>query len=159
MRLSCLLQHHLYGDNLPGCMVLWHAYRHTSLYTVFMSGIHAHTFTCMYMWLYCLCWIGNVMNQTLNYDSSEFWIAILRPTVFQLEEEFSLLAGSLGLLSASFQPSASMNSGVCLEWSINAFELISQWCSELISLADKPSQQAMVSYIHSCHLVCESMSG
>ncbi|KAI5107182.1 E3 ubiquitin-protein ligase UBR3 isoform X4 [Silurus meridionalis] len=80
MRLSCLLQHHLYGDNLPGCLV---------------------------------------------------------------EEEFTLLAGSLGLLSASFQPSTSMNSAVCLESNINAFELISQWCSELISLADTPSRQTM----------------
>ncbi|KAM9486778.1 E3 ubiquitin-protein ligase ubr3 isoform 1-T1 [Clarias gariepinus] len=80
MRLSCLLQHHLYGDSLPGCL---------------------------------------------------------------LEEEFLLLAGGLGLLSASFQPSTSMNSAACLEWNINAFELISQWCSELISLTDSPSQQSM----------------
>ncbi|XP_062861550.1 E3 ubiquitin-protein ligase ubr3 isoform X2 [Trichomycterus rosablanca] len=80
MRLSCLLQHHLYGDNLPGCL---------------------------------------------------------------LEEEFSLLAGCLGLCSASFQPSGSTDSAMCLDWNISAFELISQWCSELISLADTPSQQAM----------------
>ncbi|XP_060732493.1 E3 ubiquitin-protein ligase ubr3 isoform X3 [Tachysurus vachellii] len=80
MRLSCLLQHHLYGDNLPGCL---------------------------------------------------------------LEEEFSLLARGLGLLSAPIQPSTSVNSSGYLEWNFNAFELISQWCSELIILADTPSQHSM----------------
>ncbi|XP_053090023.1 E3 ubiquitin-protein ligase ubr3 isoform X2 [Pangasianodon hypophthalmus] len=88
MRLSCLLQHHLYGDNLPGCL---------------------------------------------------------------LEEEFSLLAGGLGLLSTSFQPSTSMISALCLEWNINAFELTSQWCSELISLADTPSQQAVSLLVQDPH--------
>ncbi|XP_027020193.1 E3 ubiquitin-protein ligase ubr3 isoform X4 [Tachysurus fulvidraco] len=80
MRLSCLLQHHLYGDNLPGCL---------------------------------------------------------------LEEEFSLLAGDLGLLSVPIQTSTSVNSSGYLEWNFNAFELISQWCSELIILADTPSQHSM----------------
>lgn len=80
-----------------------------------------------------------------NYELP-FWDWLF---VFQLEEEFSLLAGGLGLLSASFQPSTSMNSAVCLEWNINVFELISQWCSELLRLADTPSQQAMVSFIPS----------
>uniref|UniRef100_A0A671QKU2 E3 ubiquitin-protein ligase n=1 Tax=Sinocyclocheilus anshuiensis TaxID=1608454 RepID=A0A671QKU2_9TELE len=67
LRLSCLLQHHLYGDGLPGCLV---------------------------------------------------------------EEEFSLLAGCLGL-AGSVQSSAA-----CLEWNLNAFDLISQWCSEVISCHD-----------------------
>ncbi|GAA6108134.1 E3 ubiquitin-protein ligase ubr3 isoform X2 [Tachysurus ichikawai] len=80
MRLSCLLQHHLYGDNLPGCL---------------------------------------------------------------LEEEFSLLARGLGLLSAPIQPSTSVNSSGYLEWNFSAFELISQWCSELIILADTSSQHSM----------------
>uniref|UniRef100_A0A673NJ08 E3 ubiquitin-protein ligase n=1 Tax=Sinocyclocheilus rhinocerous TaxID=307959 RepID=A0A673NJ08_9TELE len=61
LRLSCLLQHHLYGDSLPGCLV---------------------------------------------------------------EEEFSLLAGCLGL-AGSVQSSAA-----CLEWNLNAFDLISQCCSK-----------------------------
>lgn len=77
MRLSCLLQHHLYGDNLPGCLVFWH----TSLYTVFISGIHGHAFMCMYnMQLYCFFWIGMVINKIPNCDSRALWIAILRLT-------------------------------------------------------------------------------
>ncbi|XP_017547893.1 E3 ubiquitin-protein ligase ubr3 isoform X1 [Pygocentrus nattereri] len=80
LRLSCLLQHHLYGDNLPGCLI---------------------------------------------------------------EEEFSLLVGCLGLLPGSAQSSSSLNSATCLGWNVNPFELLSQWCSELFSLAGAPSQQAM----------------
>uniref|UniRef100_A0A8C2J917 E3 ubiquitin-protein ligase n=1 Tax=Cyprinus carpio TaxID=7962 RepID=A0A8C2J917_CYPCA len=63
LRLSCLLQHHLYGDSLPGCLV---------------------------------------------------------------EEEFSLLAGCLGLAGSA------QSSAACLEWNVNALDLISQWCSEEI---------------------------
>uniref|UniRef100_A0A673NGX0 E3 ubiquitin-protein ligase n=1 Tax=Sinocyclocheilus rhinocerous TaxID=307959 RepID=A0A673NGX0_9TELE len=74
LRLSCLLQHHLYGDSLPGCLV---------------------------------------------------------------EEEFSLLAGCLGL-AGSVQSSAA-----CLEWNLNAFDLISQWCSEVIARSDTPTQQSV----------------
>uniref|UniRef100_A0A8B9LV10 E3 ubiquitin-protein ligase n=1 Tax=Astyanax mexicanus TaxID=7994 RepID=A0A8B9LV10_ASTMX len=82
LRLSCLLQHHLYGDNLPGC---------------------------------------------------------------PLEEEFSLLISCLGLLPGPTQSSSSMSSSAaCLEWNVGAFELLSQWCSELISLAGTPSQQTLL---------------
>ncbi|XP_073710937.1 E3 ubiquitin-protein ligase ubr3 isoform X2 [Misgurnus anguillicaudatus] len=79
LRLSCLLQHHLYGDGLPGCPV---------------------------------------------------------------DEEFSLLTGCLGL-HASVQSTGSMSSASCLEWNVNAFDLISQWCSEVFSLADTPAQQSV----------------
>ncbi|XP_066542189.1 E3 ubiquitin-protein ligase ubr3 isoform X3 [Hoplias malabaricus] len=78
LRLSCLLQHHLYGDNLPAC---------------------------------------------------------------PLEEEFSLLVGSLGLTAP--QSSSHVSSAACLEWNVNLYELISQWCSELLSLNGAPSQQSM----------------
>uniref|UniRef100_A0A673M6J4 E3 ubiquitin-protein ligase n=1 Tax=Sinocyclocheilus rhinocerous TaxID=307959 RepID=A0A673M6J4_9TELE len=79
LRLSCLLQHHLYGDGLPGCLV---------------------------------------------------------------EEEFSLLAGCLGL-SGSVQSSGASSSAACLEWNLNAIDLISQWCSEVIALSDTPTQQSV----------------
>uniref|UniRef100_A0A8C2J978 E3 ubiquitin-protein ligase n=1 Tax=Cyprinus carpio TaxID=7962 RepID=A0A8C2J978_CYPCA len=74
LRLSCLLQHHLYGDSLPGCLV---------------------------------------------------------------EEEFSLLAGCLGLAGSA------QSSAACLEWNVNALDLISQWCSEVIALSDTPTQQSV----------------
>uniref|UniRef100_A0A8C7FRU1 E3 ubiquitin-protein ligase n=1 Tax=Oncorhynchus kisutch TaxID=8019 RepID=A0A8C7FRU1_ONCKI len=67
LRLSCLLQHHLYGDKLSGC-----------------------------------------------------------PEV----EEFSGLAGCLGLLAPALQPSNPIYSASCLDWTVNAFDLMTQWCSE-----------------------------
>uniref|UniRef100_A0A4W5K9E1 E3 ubiquitin-protein ligase n=1 Tax=Hucho hucho TaxID=62062 RepID=A0A4W5K9E1_9TELE len=73
LRLSCLLQHHLYGDNLSGCPE---------------------------------------------------------------EEEFSGLAGCLGLLDPAPQPSNPMYSASCLDWTVSAFDLMSQWCSEVTGLAD-----------------------
>uniref|UniRef100_A0A8C1HS20 E3 ubiquitin-protein ligase n=1 Tax=Cyprinus carpio carpio TaxID=630221 RepID=A0A8C1HS20_CYPCA len=79
LRLSCLLQHHLYGDSLPGCLV---------------------------------------------------------------EEEFSLLAGCLGLAGSA------QSSAACLEWNISALDLISQWCSEVISLLVQDPQWAAPRLLH-----------
>uniref|UniRef100_A0A8C2JY02 E3 ubiquitin-protein ligase n=1 Tax=Cyprinus carpio TaxID=7962 RepID=A0A8C2JY02_CYPCA len=79
LRLSCLLQHHLYGDSLPGCLV---------------------------------------------------------------EEEFSLLAGCLGLAGSA------QSSAACLEWNVNALDLISQWCSEVISLLVQDPQWAAPRLLH-----------
>uniref|UniRef100_A0A674B6J2 E3 ubiquitin-protein ligase n=1 Tax=Salmo trutta TaxID=8032 RepID=A0A674B6J2_SALTR len=73
LRLSCLLQHHLYGDKLSGC-----------------------------------------------------------PEV----EEFSGLAGCLGLLAPALQPSNPIYSASCLDWTVNAFDLMTQWCSEVTGLSD-----------------------
>ncbi|KAI7808282.1 putative E3 ubiquitin-protein ligase UBR3 [Triplophysa rosa] len=79
LRLSCLLQHHLYGDSLPGCPV---------------------------------------------------------------DEEFSLLAGCLGLLGSG-QSAGPLSSAAGLKWNINAFDMISQWCSEVMGLSDTPAQQSV----------------
>ncbi|XP_056610649.1 E3 ubiquitin-protein ligase ubr3 isoform X1 [Triplophysa dalaica] len=76
LRLSCLLQHHLYGDSLPGCPV---------------------------------------------------------------DEEFPLLTGCLGLLGSG-QSAGPLSSAACLKWNINAFDMISQWCSEVMGLSDTPAQ-------------------
>ncbi|XP_024244729.1 E3 ubiquitin-protein ligase ubr3 isoform X1 [Oncorhynchus tshawytscha] len=80
LRLSCLLQHHLYGDNLSGCPE---------------------------------------------------------------EEEFSGLAGCLGLLDPAPQPSNPMYSASCLDWTVSAFDLMSQWCSEVTGLADTQAEKSM----------------
>ncbi|XP_035378865.1 E3 ubiquitin-protein ligase ubr3 isoform X1 [Electrophorus electricus] len=85
LRLSCLLQHHLYGDDLPGC---------------------------------------------------------------RLDEEFSLLAGCLGLLPGSSLPAVTASSAACLEWNVNALDLLTQWCAELLDLADTPALQAMTLLMH-----------
>lgn len=135
--------------------------------TIYLAARYSHILLLTHTpFIYCLCQEymhtrGCIVSAGLERWWTRHWtvifrelgIAILRLTdwlnVFQVEEEFSLLAGGLGLLSALFQPSTSMNSPVCLEWNINAFELMSQWCSELLRLADTPSQQAMVSFIPS----------
>ncbi|CAB1328486.1 unnamed protein product [Coregonus sp. 'balchen'] len=80
LRLSCLLQHHLYGDNLSGC-----------------------------------------------------------PD----EEEFSGLAGCLGLLAPTPQPSNPIYSASCLDWTVNAFDLMTQWCSEVTGLSDTQAEKAI----------------
>ncbi|XP_069053181.1 E3 ubiquitin-protein ligase ubr3 isoform X3 [Lepisosteus oculatus] len=75
LRISSLLQHHLYGDDLPSCL---------------------------------------------------------------REEEFSVLASCLGL-----QPSNQLSSASCLEWSVPAFDLISQWCSEVTAFTDTQKKHAV----------------
>uniref|UniRef100_A0A8C6Q7G2 E3 ubiquitin-protein ligase n=1 Tax=Nothobranchius furzeri TaxID=105023 RepID=A0A8C6Q7G2_NOTFU len=77
LRLSCLLQHHLYGDNLTGCLE---------------------------------------------------------------EEEFSSLAVCLGLLPSTPPPSSAVHSASCLQWPVNAFDLVSQWSDEVTGLTRSPEQ-------------------
>uniref|UniRef100_A0A4W6FP90 E3 ubiquitin-protein ligase n=1 Tax=Lates calcarifer TaxID=8187 RepID=A0A4W6FP90_LATCA len=80
LRLSCLLQHHLYGDNLTGCLE---------------------------------------------------------------EEEFSSLAVCLGLIPSAPQPSNTVNSASCLEWAVNAFDLVTQWCAEVTGLSQMQAEQSL----------------
>uniref|UniRef100_A0A3Q3J047 E3 ubiquitin-protein ligase n=1 Tax=Monopterus albus TaxID=43700 RepID=A0A3Q3J047_MONAL len=80
LRLSCLLQHHFYGDNLTGCVE---------------------------------------------------------------EEEFSSLAVCLGLLPSAPQPSSSVHSASCLEWAVNAFDLVTQWCAEVTGLSQMQAEQSL----------------
>ncbi|KAM3852010.1 E3 ubiquitin-protein ligase UBR3 isoform 2-T2 [Vipera latastei] len=61
----------------------------------------------------------------------------------QEDEEFTVLANCLGLLPSSFQ-SSEFPSASCLDWSVSAFDIVSQWCSELVSFADKHPTQIKV---------------
>uniref|UniRef100_A0A672J6D9 E3 ubiquitin-protein ligase n=1 Tax=Salarias fasciatus TaxID=181472 RepID=A0A672J6D9_SALFA len=80
LRLSCLLQHHLYGDGLTGCLE---------------------------------------------------------------EEEFSSLAVCLGLLPSAPQPASAVHSASCLEWPVDAFDLVSQWCAEVTGLSLIHAEQSL----------------
>ncbi|XP_062390894.1 E3 ubiquitin-protein ligase ubr3 isoform X3 [Sardina pilchardus] len=80
LRLSCLLQHHLYGDNLVGC---------------------------------------------------------------QVEEEFSMLAVSLGLPAPAAQAGNPVSSALCLEWPTGPFSLLPQWCAEVTGLPDTQAEQTV----------------
>ncbi|XP_009707870.1 PREDICTED: E3 ubiquitin-protein ligase UBR3-like, partial [Cariama cristata] len=59
----------------------------------------------------------------------------------QEDEEFTVLASCLGLLP-SFQSAHQFTSASCLDWPVPAFDMISQWCSELASFAGRHPDQA-----------------
>ncbi|MBN3291380.1 UBR3 ligase, partial [Polypterus senegalus] len=90
LRITSLLQHHLFGDDLPSCLP---------------------------------------------------------------EDEFSVLANCLGLLPSNLQLSNQLNSAYCLEWSVSAFEIISQWCSEVRAFSEANAEHA----VHSQH--CGAATG
>ncbi|PKU49419.1 myosin-iiib isoform x1 [Limosa lapponica baueri] len=58
-------------------------------------------------------------------------------------EEFTVLASCLGLLPP-FQSAHQFTSASCLDWPVPAFDMISQWCSELASFADRHPDQVKV---------------
>ncbi|KAK2532542.1 Ubr3 [Columba livia] len=58
----------------------------------------------------------------------------------QEDEEFTVLASCLGLLP-SFQSAHQFTSASCLDWPVPAFDMISQWCSELVSFSDTHPDQ------------------
>ncbi|KAJ8255418.1 hypothetical protein GJAV_G00204660 [Gymnothorax javanicus] len=88
LRLSSLLQHHLYGDDLPGCL---------------------------------------------------------------REEEFTVLASGLGLLSSAHEPSSPWDSARCLEWVVCPSELISLWCAEVTCLTEMQAEQKMTLLVQDLH--------
>ncbi|XP_041117841.1 E3 ubiquitin-protein ligase ubr3-like isoform X2 [Polyodon spathula] len=88
LRISSLLQHHLFGDDLPSCLS---------------------------------------------------------------EEEFPVLANCLGILPSAFQPSNQLHSASCLDWSVSAFEIISQWCSEVTEFADINAEHAVTLVVQDPH--------
>ncbi|XP_061091060.1 E3 ubiquitin-protein ligase ubr3 isoform X3 [Conger conger] len=88
LRLSSLLQHHLYADDLPGC---------------------------------------------------------------PREEEFSVLASGLGLLSSTLQPYSQWNSARCLEWVVCPFELTSLWCAEVTGLTEMQAEQTLTLLVQDPH--------
>uniref|UniRef100_A0A8D0C5S4 E3 ubiquitin-protein ligase n=1 Tax=Salvator merianae TaxID=96440 RepID=A0A8D0C5S4_SALMN len=61
----------------------------------------------------------------------------------QEDEEFTVLANCLGLLPSFFQ-SSHFSGASCLDWPVSAFDIISQWCSELVSFADKHPTQILL---------------
>lgn len=78
LRISSLLQHHLFGEDLPSC---------------------------------------------------------------QEEEEFSVLASCLGLLPTFYQTDHPFISASCLDWPVAAFDIITQWCFEIISFTERHAEQ------------------
>lgn len=63
---------------------------------------------------------------------------------WQEEEEFSSLAMCLGLLPSAPQPSSMVHSASCLQWAVNAFDLVTQWCTEVTVLSQMQTEQSVV---------------
>ncbi|XP_077010220.1 E3 ubiquitin-protein ligase UBR3 isoform X1 [Tamandua tetradactyla] len=59
----------------------------------------------------------------------------------QEEEEFSVLASCLGLLPTFYQTEHPFISASCLDWSVPAFDIISQWCLEINSFTEQHTEQ------------------
>lgn len=64
--------------------------------------------------------------------------------ISQEEEEFVGLCSCLGILRSGPQTSPEYASACCLDWSAPAFDLMSQWCSEVILFAEDHSDQGNV---------------
>nr|XP_033800346.1 E3 ubiquitin-protein ligase UBR3 isoform X5 [Geotrypetes seraphini] len=62
----------------------------------------------------------------------------------QEEEEFMVLTSCLGLSISPYQTSNQFNSASCLNWPVPAFDILSQWCSELTLFAENHSDQTKV---------------
>ncbi|XP_045874891.1 E3 ubiquitin-protein ligase UBR3 isoform X2 [Meles meles] len=59
----------------------------------------------------------------------------------QEEEEFSVLSSCLGLLPTFYQTEHPFISASCLDWSVPAFDIISQWCLEINSFTERHAEQ------------------
>ncbi|XP_019512339.1 PREDICTED: E3 ubiquitin-protein ligase UBR3 [Hipposideros armiger] len=59
----------------------------------------------------------------------------------QEEEEFSVLSSCLGLLPTFYQTEHPFISASCLDWPVPAFDIISQWCSEINSFTERHAEQ------------------
>lgn len=62
----------------------------------------------------------------------------------QEEEEFLSLAVCLGLLPSAPQPSSMVHSATCLQWAVNAFDLVTQWCAEVTGPSQMQTEQSLV---------------
>lgn len=62
----------------------------------------------------------------------------------QEEDEFSALAACLGLYTSVSQPSSIVNSASCLQWPVNASDLVTQWCAEVTTLSQIQAEQSLV---------------
>lgn len=93
-------------------------------------------------------------SQSIEHYLQQFCLPFLRITCLlqqhlfgtdipscQEEEEFIGLCSCLGILRSVPQTSPEYASASCLDWSAPAFDLMSQWCSEVILFAeDHPDQ-------------------
>ncbi|KAM4626256.1 E3 ubiquitin-protein ligase UBR3 [Discoglossus pictus] len=100
-------------------------------------------------------------SQSIEHYLQQFCLPFLRITSLlqhhlfgvdlpscQEEDEFTVLSNCLGLLSSVPQASNQFTSASCLEWPVPAFDLISQWCSEITLFSDKHQDQVNVLVIH-----------
>ncbi|KAI2660354.1 E3 ubiquitin-protein ligase ubr3 [Labeo rohita] len=81
---------------------------------------------------------GAAKKNTPNSDKS--WESLLGHMISELTKAKDVYDTNS---EEAFVSSGAMSSAACLEWNISAFDLISQWCSEVIGLSDTPAQQSV----------------
>ncbi|XP_053554395.1 LOW QUALITY PROTEIN: E3 ubiquitin-protein ligase UBR3 [Bombina bombina] len=92
-------------------------------------------------------------SQSIEHYLQQFCLPFLRITSLlqhhlfgvdlpscQEEDEFTVLSNCLGLLPSLHHASHQFTSASCLEWPVPAFDIISQWCSEVTSYSDKHAE-------------------
>ncbi|XP_068101659.1 E3 ubiquitin-protein ligase UBR3 isoform X3 [Hyperolius riggenbachi] len=93
-------------------------------------------------------------SQSIEHYLQQFCLPFLRITSLlqhhlfgtdipscQEEEEFCVLCSCLGILPSVLQTSREFTSASCLDWPASAFDLISQWCSEVVLFSENNSDQ------------------
>ncbi|XP_071977866.1 E3 ubiquitin-protein ligase UBR3 isoform X1 [Engystomops pustulosus] len=93
-------------------------------------------------------------SQSIEHHLQQFCLPFLRITTLlqhhlfgadipscQEEDEFVVLCSCLGIFPSILQTSQEFTSAGCLDWTVCAFDLMSQWCSEVTQFADKQSDQ------------------
>ncbi|XP_075685544.1 E3 ubiquitin-protein ligase UBR3 isoform X2 [Rhinoderma darwinii] len=92
--------------------------------------------------------------QSIEHHVQQFCLPFLRITTLlqhhlfgadipscQEGDEFVVLCSCLGILPSILQSSLEFTSATCLDWPVSAFDLISQWCSEVILFTEKQPDQ------------------
>ncbi|XP_069472278.1 E3 ubiquitin-protein ligase UBR3 isoform X2 [Ambystoma mexicanum] len=92
--------------------------------------------------------------QSIEYFLQQFCLPFLRlssllqhhifatdlPTC-QEEDECAVLANCLGLVSSHVKTSQQFTSASCLDWAVPAFDIIAQWCLEVVLFSDRHADQ------------------
>lgn len=93
-------------------------------------------------------------SQSIECHLQQFCLPFLRITTLlqhhlfgadipscQEDDEFVVLCSCLGILPSILQTSQEFTSAACLDWPVSAFDLMSQWCSEVILFTENQPDQ------------------
>lgn len=98
-----------------------------------LSGV-LWLYPCWYYWTLVYKWEFRVFG----------WFGSENCLCSQEEDEFASLAACLGLFASVPQPASMVNSASCLQWPVNATDLVTQWCTEVTALSQIQAEQSLV---------------